>query len=137
MAVGAKVEINDIPGYMPYKHHPELVNVLRENCVTLVGEDRILERDHSTGSTDMGDISCIMPTSSIGMGGVIGTGHGRTFKFIDNDLAYILPAKILALTCIDLLINGGAKAKEILSSYRPSILPEDYTNFMRNLVSKH
>jgi amidohydrolase len=137
MAVGANVEINDIPGYMPYKHHPELVNVLRENSVALVGKDRILERNHSTGSTDMGDISCIIPTSSIGMGGVIGTGHGRTYEFVNNDLAYVLPAKVLAMTCIDLLINGGAKAEEIMNSYRPSILPEEYTHFMRSLVNEY
>ncbi len=135
MAVGAEVEINDIPGYMPYSHHPGLDGVLRENSVALVGESRIDERGHSTGSTDMGDISCVMPTSSIGMGGVTGTGHGRTYEFVDRELGYIIPAKVLALACVDLLIDGAAKANEIIGSFEPSIPPGEYTEFMRKLVS--
>jgi amidohydrolase len=135
MAVGAEVEINDLPGYMPYSHHPGLDGVLRENCVSLVGEDRIDDRGHSTGSTDMGDISCVMPTSSIGMGGVKGTGHGRTYEFVDSELGYIVPAKVLALTCIDLLIDGATKAKEIIGSFEPTIPPGEYTEFMNKLVS--
>ena len=95
----------------------------------------IEERGHSTGSTDMGDISCIMPTSSIGMGGVKGTGHGRTFEIVDREMLYIVPAKIQALACIDLLFDGAAKAKEIINSFEPAIPPGEYTDFMRKLVS--
>jgi len=134
MAVGAEVEINDIPGYMPYSHHPDLVGILRENCAALVGEDRIEERGHSTGSTDMGDISCVMPTSSIGMGGVTGTGHGRTYQIVDKELEYITPAKVLALACIDLLYDGASKAKKVIGSFEPAIPPGEYTEFMRGIV---
>jgi hypothetical protein len=83
----------------------------------------------------MGDISCVMPTSSIGMGGVTGTGHGRTYEFVDRKLGYIVPAKVLALACVDLLIDGAAKAKEIIGSFEPSIPSGEYTEFMRKLVS--
>jgi metal-dependent amidase/aminoacylase/carboxypeptidase family protein len=124
MAVGAKVEINDLPGYMPYTHNEELDKLLKENCAAVVGEDRVEEGEHSTGSTDMGDISCIMPTSSIGMGGVTGQGHGRTYEFVDKELEYVIPAKVLALTCIDLLYDKAAK---------PSIPPKEYTEFMHKM----
>jgi len=133
MAVGAKVEINDLPGYMPYTHNEELDKLLKENCAAVVGEDRVEEGEHSTGSTDMGDISCIMPTSSIGMGGVTGQGHGRTYEFVDKELEYVIPAKVLALTCIDLLYDKAAKAKEITKSYEPSIPPKEYTEFMHKM----
>jgi metal-dependent amidase/aminoacylase/carboxypeptidase family protein len=135
MAVGAEVEINDLPGYMPYNHHPGLDEILRDNSVALVGEDRIDDRGHSTGSTDMGDISCVMPTSSIGMGGVTGQGHGRTYQFVDGEKAYIDPAKVLAMACVDLLVDGAVKAKEIIGSFEPSIAPGEYTEFMKKLVS--
>ena len=134
MAVGAEVEIDDIPGYMPYTHHEGLDAVLRENCVALVGEDRVVEGEHSTGSTDLGDVSCVMPTSSIGMGGVTGQGHGRTYQFVDRELEYVIPAKVLALACVDLLYDGAAKAREIIDSYEPSIPPGEYTEFMRKMV---
>ncbi|UCH57669.1 MAG: M20/M25/M40 family metallo-hydrolase, partial [Candidatus Bathyarchaeota archaeon] len=135
MAVGAEVEINDIPGYMPYQHHPDLDDLLRENCAAVLGEDRLEERGHSTGSTDMGDISCVMPTSSIRMGGVTGTGHGRTYKIVDKELEYVTPAKVLAIACIDLLYDGAAKANEIVESFNPTISTEEYTEFMRKMVS--
>ena len=134
MAVGAKVEINDLPGYMPYTHHPELDNILRENCAAVVGKDKVEEGEHSTGSTDLGDISCVMPTSSIGMGGVEGQGHGRTYKVVDKELEYVTPAKVLALACIDLLYDNAAKAKEVIDSYEPSIPPKEYTEFMHKMV---
>jgi amidohydrolase len=135
MAVGAEVEINDIPGYMPYKHHESLVNILKENCIEIVGENRVEVGTHSTGSTDMGDISCIMPTSSIGMGGVTGQGHGRTYKFVDKELEFVIPAKVLALTCIDLLYDNATKAKEIIKNFEVAIDPNEYTKFMYKLVS--
>ena len=135
MAVGAEVEINDIPGYMPYKHHESLVNILKENCIEVVGENRVEVGTHSTGSTDMGDISCIMPTSSIGMGGVTGQGHGRTYKFVDKELEFVVPAKVLALTCIDLLYDNAVKAKEIIKNFEVAIDPNEYTKFMYKLIS--
>jgi hypothetical protein len=69
------------------------------------------------------------------MGGVKGQGHGRTYEFVDHQQGYIVPAKILALACVDLLIDGAAKAKEIIDSFKPSIPPGEYTKFMRKLVS--
>ena len=67
--------------------------------------------------------------------GVKGTGHGRTYEFVDRELGYIVPAKVLALACVDLLIDGAAKAKEIIGSFEPSIPSGEYTKFMRKLVS--
>ncbi len=134
MAVGAEVEIDDLPGYMPYQHNPELDEILKANCAAIVGEDQVEEREHSTGSTDMGDISCVMPTSSFGMGGVTGTGHGRTYKVVDKELEYVIPAKVLALTCIDLLYDSSV-AKKIVGSFKPVIPLKEYTEFMHKIVS--
>jgi metal-dependent amidase/aminoacylase/carboxypeptidase family protein len=83
MAVGAEVEIIDHPGYMPYTRDPTLEEVVVASCEELVGKDQIRHREHSTGSTDMGDFSCIMPTTSIGMAGTEGAGHSRDLKVVD------------------------------------------------------
>jgi amidohydrolase len=135
MAVGAEVEINDMPGYMPYQHNTDLDSLLKANCAAVVGEDQVEEKGHSTGSTDLGDISCVMPTSSFGMGGVTGTGHGRMYKFVDKELEYVIPAKVLALTCVDLLYDGSAMAKKIIESYKPVIPLKEYGEFMHKIVS--
>ncbi|MFP3950774.1 MAG: amidohydrolase [Candidatus Bathyarchaeia archaeon] len=134
MAVGGEVDINDLPGYMPYQRDEKLDDIIQQNCYNTVGENEVKVRAHSTDSTDMGDISCIMPTSSFGMGGVEGEGHSRTYKVVDPYTEYVLPAKILGLTCVDLLYNGAEKAKGIINGFEPSIPRDEYTKFMNELV---
>jgi amidohydrolase len=135
MAVGAECEIDDHPGYMPYIKDAALDGVLKANAASLVGDEQIKIKGHSTGSTDLGDVSCIMPTTSIGMGGCTGRGHGRDYKIVDTQIAYVLPAKVMALTCVDLLYDKAKLAKKITKGFKPTIPPEDYTSFMQRLVA--
>ena len=134
MAVGAEVEIVDRPGYMPYTRDPKLEKVLVAACEELVGKDQMKERGHSTGSTDMGDYSCIMPTTSIGMSGTEGQGHSRHLKIVDPVKQYIWPAKALAVTVVDLLYEGAKEAKQVIESFTPTIERDEYVEFMRKLV---
>ncbi|MCW4051129.1 MAG: amidohydrolase [Candidatus Bathyarchaeota archaeon] len=134
MAVGAEVEIHDHPGYMPYTRNENLEKVLIGACTEYVGEKEIKHRGHSTGSTDMGDFSCIMPTTSIGMSGTEGAGHSRYFKITDPVKQYIVPAKAIAVTVVDLLYGDAKPAKEIIESFKPTIKRDEYTEFMHKLV---
>ncbi len=134
MSVGAEVEIMDHPGYMPYTRNEALEKVLISSCIDYVGESEIKHRGHSTGSTDMGDFSCIMPTTSIGMSGCEGAGHSRTFKISDPVKQYIVPAKALAMTVVDLLYGDSNEAKKIIDGFKPTIKREEYTGFMKKLV---
>jgi amidohydrolase len=136
MALGAEIIIQDAPGFMPYHKNPQLTDSLHRNAVSLIGEKQVKTKtQHDAASTDLGDFSCILPTSSLHMGGCSGKGHTRTFKIVNPKVAYILPAKIIALTVIDLLGEEAKLAKEIKASFKPSIPPDKYTEFMRNLVS--
>ena len=134
MAVGAEVEIIDRPGYMPYIRDETLDGILVDSAKELVGEDQIETRGHSTGSTDMGDYSCIMPSTSIGMGGCGGQGHSRTFVIEDPIKAFIWPAKVMAMATIDLLWNGGEKANKVIEGFKPTIDKEKYVEVMQSLV---
>jgi len=135
MAVGAECIIDDHPGYMPYVKDAATDEVIKANSVALIGEDRVKVKGHSTGSTDLGDFSCVMPTSSIGMGGVTGVGHGRDYRIVDGYTAYVLPAKVLALATIDLLYGDAAKARKIIADFKPSIPREGYVEFMKKLAA--
>ncbi len=134
LAVGAEVEIIDWPGYMPYTRDAELERIVIGACEDLVGKDQIKHREHSTGSTDMGDFSCVMPTTSIGMSGTEGSGHSRDFKVVDPVKQFIVPSKALAYIVIDLLYENGEKANEVIENFVPSITRERYTDFMLELV---
>jgi len=61
MALGCTVEIETLPGYMPLRCDPLMVERFRAIAADLVGEDNVRTIRHRTGSTDMGDLAQIMP----------------------------------------------------------------------------
>ena len=69
--------------------------------------------DFNNACTDVGDLSHLVPVVNFTFKGFEGKLHGADFKITDPEKAYILPAKLLALTAYKLLRKGGEKAKEI------------------------
>src|SRR6185295_16678937 len=114
LALGAKVEIDTLPGYLPLFNHLGMAQLFKANAGAVLGADNVTETGHRSGSTDMGDISHIMPTLHPYMGGATGSGHGADFAIVDPKLAYIEPAKQLALMAVDLLWGRAEAAREIL-----------------------
>lgn len=136
MAVGAEVEIADIPGYLPYAMDPKMVALLKKNMMALIGEGSVVEkRVHRGGSSDIGDVSCIVPTLSFSVGGVEGYAHTRNFTIVDREMAYVIPAKAMAMTIVDLLYDGAAVAKEIVRSFKPLVSKAGYVGLWRRLLS--
>ena len=74
MAVGGRVEITTIPGYLPLRQDKTMNEMYRANAVSLVGESNMGVRHHGTGSTDMGDVSQLMPAIHPYVGGATGLG---------------------------------------------------------------
>ena len=133
LALGAKVEIETLPGYLPLYNNEGLGKVFRENAVSLLGEEHVASGGHRTGSTDMGDVTHVMPALHPYMGGATGGHHAADFAIADPVLAYVMPAKALALTAVDLLWDGGARARDILRSSKPRMTKEEYLAFQRGL----
>ncbi|MBI2886590.1 MAG: amidohydrolase [Chloroflexi bacterium] len=129
LALGAKVSIVTIPGYLPMRNDPLLMETFRENAARLVGADQITlhpSTRNTGGSTDMGDLSQIMPVVHPYVGGATGTGHGNDYLIQDWELAVINPAKAMAMAVIDLLAEGAARAKEVLEQSRPPMTKAQY-----------
>ena len=136
MAVGADVKIPPIPGYMPLQQHKGMAEIFRANAVNLVGEDNVSYVNHRGGSTDMGDISRLMPVIHPYIGGAVGLGHGATYVIEDYSLAVIKGAKALAYTVIDILSDNAAHGNSIVGGQRPDMSISEYLKFMRNLASE-
>ena len=68
--------------------------------------------------------------------GFEGKLHGADFRITDVEKAYILPAKLLALTVYRLLGNGGRAAEKICSEYTPVFDRESYTRYVRQQINK-
>ena len=91
----------------------KLSKLYRENMIRYggAGEDSFVELYETAGSTDLGDLSQMKPCMHIWTEGVTGGLHSRDYRIDDLEKAYLQPAKMLALTLIDLLYADAGKAK--------------------------
>jgi amidohydrolase len=109
MAVGARVEIDDYPGYLPLRTNETMVDVYDDNVVAELGPEATTEATpHLSGSTDMGDVTQVVPGIHPWVGGFEGNVHSRSFGVADEEMAYVVPAKITAATVLDLLADRDA-----------------------------
>lgn len=133
MAVGAQIEITELPGYLPILRHDNMEKVLRKNLEYLgLSDNDIIEGGDFTGSFDFGDVSHIIPTLHPMFGGIKGALHTREYKITDEEYAYLTPAKAMALTVVDLLFDKAKEAKNILQNFKPVMTKEQYLAFMES-----
>ena len=134
LAVGAQVKITNIPGYLPMKHDTHLQELFRQNAASLLGESRTLVipgRRNRGGSTDMGDLSHLIPVCHPYAAGAVGSGHSKEYLVTDYETAVISPAKIMAMVVIDLMAEDAKRAREVISSHRPAMKKDAYLRFQR------
>lgn len=132
-AMGAQTIIETIPGHMPLKASLPLNNIFKENAQKLLPGDRVIDAGHFAASTDMGDISNLIPSIHPFIGGVSGALHTKDFKVEDFNAAVILPAKLMAMTVIDLLYGDAEEARYLMNCYTPTFKSkEDYIKFLED-----
>ncbi len=136
MAVGGEVVIQTIPGYLPLRQNRAFNDVFKANATQLVGGENVGYAARRGGSTDMGDISHLMPAIHPYVGGATGIGHGADYVVQDYSLAVITAAKALAATAIDLLADGAKVGGGIVSGHRPELTRAEYLKFMRSLAKE-
>jgi amidohydrolase len=136
LALGATVEIETLPGYMPMTCDATMTRFFRETAADLVGAEHYRQIGHRTGSTDMGDLSMVMPILHPYIGGAAGSGHGADYKIVDAALAYVTQAKALAAMAVDMLADGAQGAREVLKGARPPMSREQYLTFQRGLARR-
>ncbi|MBE7041781.1 MAG: amidohydrolase [Ruminococcaceae bacterium] len=132
LAIGANVDICDIPGYAPLYNDPNLIAVAAEALQEVMPGKELKQTGRiGSGSTDMGDLSCIMPVIHPHAPGAVGTSHGDNY-YIDNpDLACVGSAKWQVALAVKLLENGAEKAKKIVADYKPQFASkEEYLAYL-------
>ena len=135
LAVGAQVEITTIPGYLPMRNDSQLQDLFRSNATDVVGEKATMVMPSGRnrgGSTDMGDLSHLMPAIHPYTAGATGPGHSKSYVITDYETAVINPAKIMAMSVIDLLADGAKKAKEVKSAHKAAMSRSAYLRFQRD-----
>lgn len=125
-AVGAKMKVDVVPGMYPLKIDEDLFQVYKANAENYVPEENFQTVPVMPASTDLGDVSQIMPVLYPMAGGVDGVGHGTDFCMVDFNNAVLIPAKSMAATLVDLLFDGGSKCREIAFHYKPALTKQAY-----------
>src|SRR5262252_3317514 len=136
MAMGAEVEIHTIPGYLPQRNDKHMGGIFGENIETLFGPGEFTIGGHRTGSTDMGDLAHLMPVIHPYLVAAEGKAHGADWRINEPQHGYLTPAKLLAMTAVDLLWDNAAAGREILTEFKPAMTKEAYLAFQRSLFRK-
>jgi len=136
LALGARVEITTLPGYLPLFNDPTLLDLFKANFARDYEPSQWTSRGHGAGSTDMGDIAHLLPTIHPYAVGSRGQGHGNDWEIADKYIAYVLPAKLMALTAADLLADGAQEAHTLLDGYQPRMTKAEYLAFMRRAFTE-
>ncbi len=130
LALGAETEIVTLPGYLPLTDNPALAKTMAENAALFISAEKHKQRGHLASSSDIGDVSQIMPASHPTIGGANGPGHTTAYKIENPDLAYVTAAKVLACSALDLLSDNAAHAKEIMKNFPPFLTIPAYLKYM-------
>jgi metal-dependent amidase/aminoacylase/carboxypeptidase family protein len=134
LALGARLELTTVPGYLPMQQDSRLTELFRRNAEVLVGAEHVGAVGHRAGGTDMGDLGHVMPVLHPFATGVSGTSHGADFAVDDYDAVAVTPAKAMAMTVVDLLSNDAAIAREVQDRFKPRFTRSGYVEFMRGLA---
>ena len=126
------MEIETVPGYLPRVRETALTGVLADNFARLIGPTNLEVEGHAAGSTDTGDLSHLMPMAEVKAGGFHGTFHTPTHRVADEELAYVVPAKAMAMAVVDLLADNARVAREILAGFRPKMTKDQYLAYLRS-----
>lgn len=120
LALGAQVEIEDLPGYMPLNNDETLNGIYAEASAALMGDEAVHVADEwGSGSTDVGDVSCIMPAIQPCCSGAKGTGHGADYYIENAENAVINSAMTQVGAVCALLENGAERARNVMKNAKP------------------
>ena len=137
LSLGANIEIVDTPGYAPLETDTGMSIAAKEAFDLLGLEDEIkITGRFSTGSSDMGDLSCVVPVVHAYAAGSEGRAHGNDYRIADVEKACVVSAK-WQLTLLELLLGDGAsRAKKIVSDFTPRFNSiKDYLSYIDGIYS--
>ena len=134
LSLGCNVEIFDLPGYSPLNNSKDMMMLCADAMAIALPDRTFTSYDRmGTGSTDMGDLSCIMPVVHPYAGGAVGNSHGSDYYIADPVAACVDNAK-WQLTMLRLLLeNDGARAKAILANFVPQFTKEEFLAYQDSL----
>lgn len=128
--IGANYSIKTFSGYLPLMESQELSQVLENACKSVLGEDQIIYGEPITGSSDIGDLSYLIPIVQPSIGGFTGALHSKDFAVSDQTTAYVKAVEILAKATAELLYDHAQKAKFVKDCFQQKLSKTEYINYL-------
>ena len=116
-----------------------MIDMFRSNASRLVGSSSVVThgpRQNRGGSTDMGDLSQIMPAIHPYTGAATGAGHSTTYIVSDYVQGVVNPAKAMAMLVVDLLSGNADKAREVIAKSPPRMTKAQYLALQDRALSQ-
>jgi len=137
LSMDVNVDITDMPGYAPLNNDPTLTGIAKEVFEVYFPNKEIFVDDKmGSGSTDMGDLSCVIPVIHAYAGGATGRSHGNNYYISDPEDACVNSAKWQLALLHTLLKDDGVKAKEVINNADiPFGSKEEYFDYFNSLSS--
>ncbi len=136
LAMGANAKIIDIAGSMPRNDSLALRDVFYDVSVELFGKDNVKVSDKwLPSSTDMGDVTAIMPALHGYVNGAIGHGHGSDYRIPDPKTCCIRSATQQIRVAQELLKDDCALAEKVIAETKVSFhSKKEYLDFLNSLM---
>ena len=121
LSLGTNIEIIDAPGYGPHRNDTGMMKLAEDAAKLAIPDYPMNVNEHvGSGSTDMGDLSAVMPIVHPYCGGCKGTGHGSDYEIADPVAACVDCAKWQVGMLYLLLKDGAERAKTIVEEFKPA-----------------
>lgn len=124
-ALGCECEIEDIPGYLPSNYFEGVDGYFHKRALEYVRKVDLLTGGRTFASDDVADVSNLKPVLHFGFSGFGGSFHGADFHILDEEKAYLEPAKLVASTVADMLTDRE-NLMEVINKFKPTMTKEAY-----------
>lgn len=127
LSLGTHIEIDDMHGYSPLLNDDNMIT-LSKNAANAMFPDREFNCDYTTigtGSTDMGDVSMLIPSVHPYMPGAKGVSHSNHYIIEDPEMACVDSAKWQVAMLYLLLKDNAQYGKKVVEEFRPTFASKD------------
>ena len=131
--MGAKVKIETNGGYLPSRYDSNLNEIFEQIAKTELGKTKVHRGKPKGSSSDMADLSHLMPVIHPWTHCANGRGHGIDYLVQDYHLAVVTSAKLLTTMIIRLLSNDAGVARKVIDRFNPTFTKETYLSRLRQL----
>ena len=126
LSLGANIEIIDSPALSHLNNDKNMMKLAEEAAKLAIPQyEFTVSNVMTSGSTEMGDLSAIMPVVHPYAGGGTGKAHGNDYEISDPDAACVENAKWQLAMLLLLLQDSGKRAKQIIDEFEPVFASKD------------